>query len=329
MQRLSRAGIDALITERSKDTQMDSGLHDSDRHWTSEILISLIVVIPLAVGCNEPAEPVTIRGSAVAESGDDQVADAGRGRGGEPLFPLPDEQAAISAIQDAGLPADAVGYGGMRFVETTAAGAAALKGIADLESVTISIKDASDDDLKQLKDLPKVNGLLVLSRHVTDDGLRHIGAVKDLKYLWIEQAQLTAAGLEHLKGLTDLESFNVRFRPLSGGVQHLKQMKKLKALNIPGSKVSDNDLQHLDGLSALESINIGSSLVTDAGIQHLIGLNNLKTLHLRGTPITDDGLKALASLKTLEDVNLVLCRSITDEGIAEFQKSLPNCEVRR
>jgi hypothetical protein len=46
-----------------------------------------------------------------------------------------------------------------------------------------------------------------------------------------------------------------------------------------------------------------STLITDAGLVHLAGLTNLKTLYLFRT-------------------------QITDAGVAELKKSLPNCEIR-
>ncbi|MGD9856276.1 MAG: leucine-rich repeat domain-containing protein [Planctomycetaceae bacterium] len=253
----------------------------------------------------------------------------GRGGAGELLFPMPDEQEAVVAIQDAGLPADVVGYGGMRFVETTAAGAAKLSGRAGLESINISLKDVSNDELAHLAQLPAVNGLLIWSPKVTDVGLAHLAGLSGLKYLWLEQTEVTAAGLEHLASLTNLRSLNIRFKTLTGGLGHLAGMSQLTALNIPGSKITDDDLAQLTGLSSLESLNIGGSPITDAGLQHIAALKNLKTLHLRQTGITDAGLAQLAPLEHLQELNLLLCAGVTDAGVKALQAALPDCTIRK
>lgn len=258
-------------------------------------------------------------------------ADADRGGrgGGEPLFPLPDEQEAIVMIQDAGQPADVVGFGGVRFLETTPQGASALRGWSGLEENHIALRNVTDEELAHLVAIPSVGGLLIWSRRVTDDGLKHLAGLDGLKSLWLEQVEATAAGLEHLASLTGLQSLTIRFRPLTGGVRHLAGMTQLRALHLPGSRMTDADLAALSGLSLLESLNIGGSPVTDAGMTHIAALTNLKSLHLRQTDITDAGLKRLAALHHLEELNLVLCAGISDAGVQAIQSALPSCKIRR
>jgi len=38
-------------------------------------------------------------------------------------------------------------------------------------------------------------------------------------------------------------------------------------------------------------------------------------------------LKHLAGLKNLESLDLTGCDKVTDKGIAELQKALPNCKI--
>ena len=45
--------------------------------------------------------------------------------------------------------------------------------------------------------------------------------------------------------------------------------------------------------------------------------------------ITDAGLVHLKRLTKLQGLNLYGCQIITDSGVAELQKALPNCEIIR
>ena len=50
------------------------------------------------------------------------------------------------------------------------------------------------------------------------------------------------------------------------------------------------------------ALNLNLTQITDAGLVHLKGLTGLQTLGLRGT-------------------------QVTDQGVADLQKALPNCEI--
>ena len=52
-------------------------------------------------------------------------------------------------------------------------------------------------------------------------------------------------------------------------------------------------LEYLRGLTNLEAIDLENTKVTDAGLVHLKGLTNLQSLNLRHTQVTDAGVKKL------------------------------------
>jgi internalin A len=47
---------------------------------------------------------------------------------------------------------------------------------------------------------------------------------------------------------------------------------------------------------------------------------------LWGTKITDAGLKELAALRNLQRLKLA-SRDVTDAGVEELRKALPNCDI--
>jgi len=55
---------------------------------------------------------------------------------------------------------------------------------------------------------------------------------------------------------------------------------------------------------------------------------DLKTLDISNTPITDAGLPHLKDLTNLTYLNLIETQ-ITDSGVAELQKALPNCKIHK
>jgi hypothetical protein len=66
--------------------------------------------------------------------------------------------------------------------------------------------------------------------------------------------------------------------------------------------------------------------LTDQGLRHIGCLSELTSFWLVGVPIGDAGLKWLRPLKKLRQVRL-MGTHVTAAGIAELQKSLPNCEI--
>ena len=91
------------------------------------------------------------------------------------------------------------------------------------------------------------------------------------------------------------------------------------------SKIGDDDLLPLLKLSRVESVSLAHTSITDEGLSHLGGLTNLKSLTLSYTAITDAGLVHIKGLAQLRD--LTLPKRITDAGITDLQKSLPNCKI--
>ncbi len=51
-------------------------------------------------------------------------------------------------------------------------------------------------------------------------------------------------------------------------------------------------------------------------------------VYLRRSSLTDAGLAAVAAWKELKWIDITGCKNITESGVAEFKKALPDCEVR-
>jgi hypothetical protein len=149
-----------------------------------------------------------------------------------------------------------------------------LVGAEYFDNVTmVSLRDKpiTDDDLKELKKLPKLENLDLSNTHVTSAGLVHIGELKKMKYLSLWNTQVDDDGL-----------------------RYIADFKKLYALILDGTHVTDEGLKHLEGLTNLEEwLGLVGTDVTDAGLKHLEGLAKLRSLNLRQTKVTAEGVREL------------------------------------
>jgi len=138
------------------------------------------------------------------------------------------------------------------------------------------------------------------------------------------------ADLAHLKGLTGLRTLNLWNceEITNDGTAYLSGLKELRTLYVGGTQITDAGLAPLKGLTKLWTLNLDETQITDAGLAHLKGLANLRTLNLDETQITDAGLAAhLKGVTKLRTLDLWGCEQITDEGVADLKKALPNTTI--
>lgn len=109
--------------------------------------------------------------------------------------------------------------------------------------------------------------------------------------------------IRSLPGVTQLNLYFAEY-VTDEGIAAIKDWKKLRILNLHGTKISDTGLEHIAGISTLESLNVGSTLMTDVGLERLITLPNLKELTMGGNELGDAGLQALRQMPGLTYLDL-------------------------
>jgi Leucine-rich repeat (LRR) protein len=134
-----------------------------------------------------------------------------------------------------------------------------------------------DTDLHRLNDFAELTSLDLSLTHITDQGMQEI---------------------KNLRGIADLNLYFAEY-VTAEGIAAIKGWKKLRRLNLHGTKADDSALEHIAGLSALESLNVGSTLMTDVGLERLTNLTNLKELTMGGNELGDAGLQALRQMPGL------------------------------
>lgn len=152
----------------------------------------------------------------------------------------------------------------------------------------------------------RITGVDLRASWVTDIDLRRLSQLPHLSTLDLSLTRITDQGMQELKNLPGIVDLNLQFAEnvTDEGLAAVKGWKKLKRLNLRGTKISDTTLEHISGIATLESVNVGSALVTDVGIERLASLPNLKELSIGGNELGDVGLHALRQIPGLTYLDL-------------------------
>jgi DNA-binding beta-propeller fold protein YncE len=108
------------------------------------------------------------------------------------------------------------------------------------------------------------------------------------------------------------------------GLQHLRSLNALESLTLIQTNIGDAGLVHLEGLPTLKSLTLPMSLVTDAGMRSLARIPSLEQLDLENLPLTDAAAAQLGGLVNLKKL-LLSHTKLTDAGLAHI-KALTNLE---
>jgi internalin A len=140
----------------------------------------------------------------------------------------------------------------------------------------------TDAELLDLARLPKLARLDLSHTRITDEGmlfLRPASVIRDLNLFYAEQ-------------ITDQ------------GMTAIKDWKKLKRLNVRGTRIFDGTLAIVSGLPQLEALDIAYTQVTENGLDGLVPLTELKQLALGRSRLGNRALDVLRVLPTLEYLDL-------------------------
>jgi hypothetical protein len=151
-----------------------------------------------------------------------------------------------------------------------------------------------------------VTGVDLRATWVTDADLRKLSKFPRLTHLGLSLTHITDQGMQELKSLPGIVELDLHFAEYvtDEGLAAIKNWKKLRRLNVHGTKISDTSLEHISGIVTLESVNAGSAMITDVGLERLGSLTGLKELTIGGNELGDAGLQALRQLPGLTYLDL-------------------------
>ena len=152
----------------------------------------------------------------------------------------------------------------------------------------------------------QVTGVNLRGTWVEDRDLRRLNRYPALTVLDLSLTHITDGGMQEIKNLRGITDFNLYFAEYvtDEGVAAIKEWKRLKRLNLHGTKAGDTALEHIAGLTALEWLDVGSTLMTDVGLERLTSLTYLRSLTMGGNELGDAGLQALRQMPNLTYLDL-------------------------
>src|SRR5687767_98050 len=162
----------------------------------------------------------------------------------------------------------------------------------------------------------RIVGVDLRSSWVTDSDLAELAQLPHLARLDLSHTRITDRGMQQLKNAPAIVDLNLYYAEqiTDEGMAAIKGWKRLKHLNVRGTKITDTTLEHVAGIATLESLDAGYAQVTDVGLDRLTTLGNLKKLTIGGNKLTDVGLQALRYLTGLTHLDLTGMQR-TDSGL--------------
>jgi hypothetical protein len=92
----------------------------------------------------------------------------------------------------------------------------------------------TNDGLKYLRTLPRLEKLVIEHFNVTDEGMKHVGQLRSLRHLDIYATNVTSQGVEHLYGLKNLERLAVGLTKISISEIDTERFASLKSIDWGG-----------------------------------------------------------------------------------------------
>jgi hypothetical protein len=159
----------------------------------------------------------------------------------------------------------------------------------ELKSLDLFAPDIRDDDLVVLNHHPRLETLHLLFTNVTGRGFQEASFRSNLRKLTLQGCPVDDEGLEAISHFENLEWLNLsigngglrRQQFSSRGIEHLRQLPRLRSLILGGVDLTDEDLLQLSQLKHLEDLDLARDRKqSPEGILQLQQLRNLKRLIL-------------------------------------------------
>jgi serine/threonine protein kinase/Leucine-rich repeat (LRR) protein len=198
-------------------------------------------------------------------------------------------------------------------------------------------------ELNYLQVFPELESLSISYRQATDDWMPYVAKLKKLKRISCNTRSITDSAFCQLEALTQLESVNCAFSRLGDkGIAIICQLPKLQQLNIGHTQVTsegfanlrfaknisslyaprhieDADLDYINHLPLTHLSLSENKSITDVGFAKLESQKNLVDLSLTGTKISDRALQVISRLPDLENLRLH-STDVTNTGLKSLEK---------
>ncbi|GEM_PF-4907373 len=187
------------------------------------------------------------------------------------------------------------------------------------------LPNVTDEDIKFLSGLPDLVGIGLDNTGITDIGLKSFYGLKKVTSIAIGGTKVTEKGVKEL--LTkhpEITYVIINDLPITDNIMSL--IGRRSFIWAQRTKISDTGLAFFAG-KEINTLRLDGTAITDEGLKNFAG-TSIYDLSLADTSITDTGLSNLSSMKRI-DVLYLKGTAVTQDGIAAFQKSFPNCKIEQ
>ncbi len=234
-----------------------------------------------------------------------------------------------------------------------------LSELQQLRQLDIGITEIGDPSIELLEELPHLESLALGGNRISEVGIAGLRALKRLRHLDLSGAQVTDSGIWAVKvtdlnlgeigALSGLESLVLAapnpeyvaavssgvprlrgaIRVTDFGARHLRQLARLRRLDLTWSQLSAEGLEHLSGLERLEELRLAhAGRIDDKAGAMLAAFPALRVLDVSETGFGDAGIAALSGHPTLRRI-VAVGTPLSDEAAAAFREARPDCELIR
>jgi len=196
----------------------------------------------------------------------------------------------------------------------------------EVVDVQLDGKAVSDEDLRPIGKLRKLEGLHLNETKVGDAGLLAIRNCRRLRSLGLWESKVTDDGMRHLQGLRHLNSLVLTGTSVSdSGLVHVRALPRLQILSLGRTRVTSQGVAELHHHPTLTHLFLNETGIDDRAVAALASMN-LIHLSLYGTAIDDRAVVALASMPKLLMLD-VTDTGISGRGLQSLRESMPGCEL--
>lgn len=193
-------------------------------------------------------------------------------------------------------------------------GIRSLKKLKRLETLILTGVPITNAGVEHLVELPNLKTLLVRIAPVSDEGLKSVGRMQKLTHLQYGGA-ITGRGLVELKQLKDLRNLSIVLGPgRAAGFEHLAAMIALRELSIEGGRIDEANWKHITALPELQVLRLRKVELSDPTIAGVGHCKKLVSLAMREMPIGDDAMPNVAKLDQLQFL-MIPYTQVGTEGI--------------
>ncbi len=236
-----------------------------------------------------------------------------------------------------------------------------LKGLKSLKLLLIQRNQITDEGLAHLSELTSLRVLYLSSNKITDEGLAHLRGLTSLEDLELGWNRITGAGLVNLEGMSRLRGLNLYGQEITDeGAARIGRFSSLERLSLGYTKITDESLVHIGRLTSLKRLDLSGTETTEAALlPTLKRLGSLGYLSLNPRKMTtEEHLKATQAIvpnakiiregtisysvghsptskadlreaqeKITQERRKYRRPQMSDDGLRELQRALPQCEI--